>query len=114
MEKKDFDKLRFITQMNEMVHVIKTSPYQSQKDGAKKTLDAIQEQYKTRFGEYSADHIIKEEEKRKYAEKSIDELIEILEGLKKKHGGETPVQVHGTLMCGKDGNSVLMTTEQQM
>ena len=69
MEKKDFDKLRFITQMNEMVSVIRTTPYESQKQQAKKTLQAIQEQFKTRFGEYSAEHILESEDP------ALDEIV---------------------------------------
>lgn len=60
MEKKQFDKIRLTTQMNEMVHIAKTSPYKSQVEQAKRTLNAIQEQYKAKFGEYSADHLIVE------------------------------------------------------
>lgn len=60
MEKKEFDRLRFVTQMNEMMHIIKTNPLKSQQDAAKTALRAIQEQYKERFGEYSPNHIVAE------------------------------------------------------
>jgi hypothetical protein len=60
MEKKEFDRLRFVTQMNEMMHIIKTNPLKSQQDAARIALQAIQEQYKERFGEYSQNHIVAE------------------------------------------------------
>jgi hypothetical protein len=46
--------------MNEMKQVALTSPYQSQKDMAKQRLDAIQEEYKAIFGEYSAEHVLED------------------------------------------------------
>lgn len=58
MMNKQFDKLRMITQMNEMVHIIKTNPYKTAQDSASANLAAIQEAYKSQFGEYSSAHIM--------------------------------------------------------
>lgn len=77
MEKKEFDRLRFVTQMNEMMHIIKTNPLKSQQDAARTALHAIQEQYKERFGEYSQNHII-EASKSIFVEDApeLDDIVE--------------------------------------
>jgi len=113
MEIKEFERKRLTTQMNEMVHVMNTSVYKSEKDNARRTLNIIQEAYKTRFGSYSKDHMI-DEGARVYSEMSIDDLVKVLEDLKSKHSGNALIQVHGSLLCKDDGNSIILSNEKQM
>jgi len=60
MDKRDIEKLRLKTQMNETLHLVETSPYQSIRQNAELKLKFLQEQYKGAFGEYSKEHEIAE------------------------------------------------------
>lgn len=117
MDKRDIEKLRLKTQMNEVLHLVNTSPYQSLRQNAELKLKFLQEQYKGAFGEYSKEHeIIVEKDTIKYAETTIDSLIKRLEDLKAKNSGDTKIMVDGTLLCHEKGGaySVILTNKKQM
>lgn len=100
------------TVMSETLNSV-NSPYKSIRENAELRLKFLQEEYKSSFGEYSAEHIIPlKEDTIKYAEMNIGELIKGLENL--KGAGATKIQIDGTLLCKEDGNTVIMTNKAQM
>ncbi len=116
MDKRDIEKLRLKTQMNEALHLVETSPYQSIRQNAELKLKFLQEQYKGAFGEYSKDHEIKVVEGTiKYAKMPIGDLIKELQKIEAKSpDGKTEIWVDGTLMTPDGGNYVIMTNKPQM
>lgn len=91
LNKKEIEKIRLKTQMNEMKHVMLTSPYESAKSSAKTALDSLQEKYKELFEQYSEEHIVVNENHfmldfDQYI--PIDEMIKKLEKIKADNEGK--------------------------
>jgi len=78
--KKDIEMLRLKTRLAECKQVFETSPYASQKEVAKNTLDSLQEDFKTLTGDYASDYLIKEESNETTFPLSPNRIFNVLSG----------------------------------
>jgi len=110
--KNQIEIVRLKTKMSEAFEGTKL-PYASQAEAAKKQLSVLQEAYKQLTGDYASEYII-QEKLSMYAEIELDDLINRLNKIKERVGGNSKIQVDGTLMNKDDGNTVILSNQKQM
>jgi hypothetical protein len=95
LNKKEIEKIRLRTQMNEMKHIVLTSPYASVKESAQNSLDSLQETYKSLFEEYSAEHLIVNESRGGALTGMFDDLVEFTKSLQGGSKDITDAEIEG-------------------